>query len=94
MEIKKCARCGNFFTSEYEVCQNCEKKDNADVNKLKGFLMEGLSVGTTKTDVANSTGITMKNLNRYLSGNEFKGVNIPEVKVESKVEKKDTVTKV
>lgn len=94
MEIKKCARCGNFFASEYEVCQNCEKKDNADVNKLKGFLMEGISVGTTKADVAYSTGITMKNLNRYLSGNEFKGVNIPEAKVENKVSKADVIEKV
>ena len=61
MEIKKCARCGNFFTSEYEVCQNCEKKDNADVNKLKGYLMEGLSKVPTKADLAYTTGITMKN---------------------------------
>ena len=52
--------------------------------------MEGISVGTTKADVAYSTGITLKNLNRYLSGNEFKGVNIPEAKVENKVQD-DTV---
>ncbi len=83
MEIKKCVRCGGFFSSENEVCGICEKKDSIDVNKLKGFLLEELDVGTTKTDISHSTGITMKNLNRYLNGAEFKGVNIPEYKIEN-----------
>ena len=78
MEIKKCARCGNFFTSENEVCTNCEKKDLLEVNKLKGFLLEGVQTGITRNDVAQSTGITMKNLNRYLNADEFKGLKIPE----------------
>lgn len=94
MEIKRCARCGNFYTSEYDVCNNCEKKDLADVNKLKGFLMGGIDNGTTKTDVAHSTGITIKNLNRYLEGAEFKGYNIPEAKVDNKNSQKDSVTNV
>ncbi len=94
MEIKRCVRCGNFFTSEYDVCQNCEKKDTQDVNKLKGFLMDGLQLGTTKVDVAHSTGITIKNLNRYLEGKEFKGVNIPDAKLEEKSNKEKNVTNV
>lgn len=94
MEIKRCARCGTFFASEIDVCQGCQKKDTADVNKLKGFLLEGIEEGVTKTDVAHSTGITMKNLNRYLSGNEFKGVVIPETVTDSKTSKNDVVTNV
>lgn len=94
MEIKKCVRCGNFFTSEYDVCNNCEKKDIMEVNKLKGFLMDGIEVGTTKTDVAHSTGITVKNLNRYLNGEEFKGVTIPEAKLDEKKVQNGFVTKV
>lgn len=94
MEIKRCVRCGNFFTSDNEVCQNCERKDTQDVNKLKGFLMDGLEVGTTKTDVAHSTGITMKNLNRYLEGKEFKGINIPDARVNVGKVKKDVSTNV
>ena len=94
MEIKKCVRCGNFFTSENVVCQNCEKKDTQDVNKLKGFLMEGIQNGTTKSDVAHSTGITMKNLNRYLEASEFKGVNIPDAQIEKTSEKDEITTNV
>ena len=94
MEIKKCARCGNFYISEYEVCKNCEKKDTADVNKLKGFLLEGINPGTTKMDVAHSTGITMKNLNRYLNGVQFKEYNIPDVKDDNNDMKKNVVTEV
>ena len=80
MEIKKCARCGNFFSSEFAVCKNCERKDNAELKKLKVFIAEQLEEGNTKYDVVSSTGIAMKNLNRYLSGKEFKGVNIPDTK--------------
>lgn len=94
MEIKRCVRCGSFFASEIDVCQGCQKKDNADVNKLKGFLLEGIEEGVTKTDVAHSTGITMKNLNRYLSGNDFKGVVIPEKITDSKTSKNDVVANV
>lgn len=94
MEIKRCARCGSFFASEIDVCQGCQKKDTADVNKLKGFLLEGVEEGVTRIDVAHSTGITMKNLNRYLNGSEFKGVVIPETKLDSKISQDDVVTKV
>lgn len=84
MEIKRCVRCGGFFASENDVCIGCEKKDNADVNKLKGYLLEDFEKGTTRAEVAHSTGITMKNLNRYLDASEFKGVNIPVAKAETK----------
>lgn len=94
MEIKRCVRCGTFFSSEIDVCKGCEKKDNADVNKLKGFLMEGLETGTTKTEVACSVGITMKNLNRYLNAEEFKDVKIPDIKCNSGDTENEFVTKV
>ncbi len=94
MVIKRCARCGTFFASEIDVCQNCQKKDTADVNKLKGFLMDGIEDGITRVDVAHSTGITMKNLNRYLSASEFKGVVIPETNQDSKTSHDDVITNV
>ena len=28
MEIKRCARCGGFFQTENDVCNNCIEKDN------------------------------------------------------------------
>ena len=80
MEIKKCARCGSFFETVNDVCNGCIPKDNKDLGKLKGFLnvyrydVENL----TRGEVAYSTGITVRNLNRFLQGNEFKEYNIPE----------------
>ena len=78
MELKKCARCGKFYASNVDVCHECEKKDNADLNKLKGFFEEQYLAGTTKTEISASTGISARNLNRYLSYEEFSGIYIPE----------------
>lgn len=78
MEIKRCVRCGSLHTTENEVCRECVVKDNVEVIKLKGVLSEGLEVGTTKQDLAIKTGITPKNLNRYLQGEEFNGIYFPE----------------
>lgn len=78
MELKKCARCGKFYASNVDVCSECEKKDNADLNKLKGFFEEQYLTGTTKSQISVSTGISARNLNRYLSYEEFSGIYIPE----------------
>ncbi len=78
MELKKCARCGKFYASEVEVCHECERKDNADIMKLKGFLAGGYSKGISKMEISASTGISARNLNRYLGYEEFSGVYIPE----------------
>ena len=79
MEIKRCARCGGFFETANDVCNNCKSKDSKDVGKLKSYLSYDYVAGTvTKGEVSNRTGITMKNLNRILIGEEFEGVNIPE----------------
>ena len=79
MELKRCARCGKFFASDVEVCHECERKDNADLSKLKGFFAESYSNGITKTQISATTGISAKNLNRYLSYEEFSGIYIPEI---------------
>ena len=76
MELKRCARCGSFFTSESEVCQRCNKKDNADVLKLKNFLEDIQEEVISKDELAIQTGITLKNLNRYLSLEEFSDINL------------------
>lgn len=79
MELKKCARCGKFFASNADVCQECEKKDYADLSKLKGYFAEGYVKGTSKVEISASTGISARNLNRYLGYEEFSGVYVPEV---------------
>ena len=78
MELKRCARCGKFYASNEDVCHECEKKDNAELNKLKGFFEEEYLAGTTKSQISASTGISTRNLNRYLSYEEFSGIYIPE----------------
>ncbi len=74
MELKKCARCGKFITSNVDVCEDCVRKDSFEIEKLKGFFENSYTSGITKTQVSLSTGISSKNLNRYLNYEEFNGI--------------------
>lgn len=76
MELKRCARCGKFYASDVEVCQECAKKDTAELSKLKVFFAEVTGAGITKNDIISSTGISARNLNRYLGYEEFSGIYI------------------
>lgn len=79
MEIKRCARCGGFFETENEVCNNCIERDNRELGKLKNFLSGyDHSEEITRREISYTTGITMKNLNRFLLGEEFAGIQIPQ----------------
>lgn len=72
MEIKKCNRCGSFYTSDAQVCQNCIQKDKQDIVKLQGFINEN-GINLTKQQISMGTGISTKNLDRYLQNDDFKG---------------------
>ena len=76
MELKKCARCGKFYASDVDVCHECEKKDLADLSKLKGFFSDSYVSGVSKLEISASTGISTRNLNRYLGYEEFSGIYI------------------
>lgn len=70
MNFNKCCRCGCFFVSNNSVCPNCEKKDQYEMNQLKNFLEEN----TNQINIDNlsiSTGISVKNLNRFLTQEQF-----------------------
>lgn len=70
MELNKCSRCGAFYATSSNVCPNCETKDNCDQLNLKNFLAENempVSIEALSAD----TGISIKNLNRYLAGNDI-----------------------
>ena len=87
MEVKRCARCGGFFGTEKEVCTNCNVKDNKDLGKLKNYFSEyGYSINATKIELSSSVGVTLKNLNRFLTYEEFS-----EVTLENNIENKDKV---
>ena len=35
MEVKRCARCGVFYTNPGYVCANCTTKDNMELSQFK-----------------------------------------------------------
>ena len=75
MEFNKCSRCGNFYVSKGNVCPNCEAKDTLEYSTFKNFVQENelsanLDVnGLSKISI--ETGIAMKNLNRFISYEDF-----------------------
>lgn len=70
MQFNKCSRCGAFFVNSGEVCPNCEPKDNLEMNRLKNFL-ENSDTNNSIESISFNTGISMKNLNRYFSKDNF-----------------------
>ncbi len=72
MEFKKCERCGCFFTSNDNVCYNCLTKDKFEMSKFKNFVEENnISNITSLNDLSIQTGISSKNLNRFLGYDDF-----------------------
>ena len=69
MEFKKCARCGCFFVTDGDVCSNCMPKDRLDISKLRDYFEE--NENTSVDTISIDTGISTKNLTRYLSNNKF-----------------------
>lgn len=70
MELNRCSRCGNFYVAESNVCPKCSIKDKFEFSTFKSYVQEnGLenSLNTISTD----TGISVKNLNRFLDYQEF-----------------------
>ena len=80
MEFNKCKRCGAFFVTNNNVCPNCEIKDNVEHTKLKNFLDENSFSGTVE-NLSISTGISEKNINRFLSEPDFKSY-IGDIKID------------
>ena len=70
MNLNKCERCGCFFATADTICPNCVSKDESDVNKLKSFLSLN-EEGATVNDVIEKTGVSMKNVNRFLANKEL-----------------------
>lgn len=70
MELNKCSRCGAFYTNSSNVCPNCVPKDNCDQLNLKNFLAENEMPASIEA-LSADTGISMKNLNRFLDNDDF-----------------------
>lgn len=79
MEFKKCVRCGCFFASDSDTCCNCTSKDNADIVKLKEYLVDNLGTASAQ-QISLNTGIASGNLDRYLQAEEFSNFLSPKAK--------------
>lgn len=70
MNFNKCSRCGCFFMTDSSVCPNCQPKDQYEMGQLKNFLEENTNL-INLDSLSASTGITVKNLNRFLAQEQF-----------------------
>ena len=70
MNLNKCCRCGCFYSSEGNVCPNSQPKDFKEIAKLKNYFDVNSNYDSIECISAN-TGITLKNLNRFLNQEEF-----------------------
>ena len=72
MEFNRCSRCGSFYISEGNVCPKCSTKDGFEFSNFKSYVQENGLENSLDT-ISGETGISVKNLNRFLEYEEFKG---------------------
>lgn len=66
MEFNKCSRCGSFYISNNDVCPKCQAKDNLEFNAFQNYIEEN-GMNTNLDVLSTETGISVKNLNRFLN---------------------------
>ncbi len=76
MEFKKCVRCGSFFLSNNVVCPKCLPKDRCDISKLTNYINDNNITNSTITNLSQNTGITLKNINRYINSDVIPKINL------------------
>ena len=74
MEFNKCSRCGNFFISNDDVCPKCKTKDTLEFETFKSYIAEN-GLNNNLDTLSNETGISVKNINRYLNYNDLNNGN-------------------
>lgn len=70
MELNRCSRCGNFYVAEGNVCPKCSIKDGFEFSTFKSYVQENGFENSLHT-ISNDTGISVKNLNRFVGYPEF-----------------------
>ncbi len=73
MELTKCSRCGSFYANEGYVCSKCSAKDNFELSTFKKYVEENGVELKPLSEIAVSTGISEKNLNRFLNYDGLEG---------------------
>lgn len=69
MEFNKCSQCGSFFASTGKLCPNCTTIDNNKIQKLANYL-EDYSMPNSLNQLSYDTGISVKDLSRYIQEND------------------------
>lgn len=72
MEFNRCSRCGSFYISEGNVCPKCSTKDGYEFKTFTNYIKEN-GLDNSLDTISGETGIAVKNLNRFLGYEEFKG---------------------
>ena len=72
MEFNRCSRCGSFYVSEGNVCPKCSTKDGYEFKTFTNYIKEN-GLDNSLDTISGETGIAVKNLNRFLGYEEFKG---------------------
>ena len=67
MEFKKCERCGCFFVTEGDVCQNCMPKDKLDIANLQNYFEQNSDYSLDSISL--DTGISVRNVSRHINNN-------------------------
>ena len=70
MELKKCIRCGCFFTTEDNLCPNCKQRDDSDKKYLKSFI-ETNGAPSSVQELSFQSGLSLYDINRYLKESEL-----------------------
>lgn len=74
MNFNKCNRCGCFFQTNGSVCPNCAQKDELEILRLKNYIEENENENYNMDDVISYTGISNKNLTRFLAQEQFSNI--------------------
>ena len=70
MNFNKCLRCGCFFSSEDQVCPNCQTRDEVDKKLIRNFLANN-DIPESAESLAFQSGVNIKNINRFIQSQEF-----------------------
>ncbi len=75
MEFNKCTRCGSFYLSNGNVCPKCSSKDKLEFSTFQNYIQEN-GLDQNLDTIANETGISIKNINRFLTYENYDNQNI------------------
>ncbi len=70
MELNRCSRCGSFYVAEGNVCPKCSTKDGFEFSTFKSYVQQN-GFENSLNIISSDTGISVKNLNRFLQYQEF-----------------------